>query len=119
MTHPSDFYSDSQFIFDLDQVRNVHQNPDDQVSNSVEPPTSSRIITEAQNNYRLLTSDDLEFTRAHYFKAVKHGVVRLDDRVFSIYTNSLLHAKSAMRQYKLKSYLLNDVDPLSSCENAP
>lgn len=44
--------------------------------------------------------NDLELTREHYDKPVKHGVVPLNDQVFSIYTNSLLHAKNAMYKYQ-------------------
>ena len=64
-----------------------------------------------------MTSSDLEFTRAHFHKSVKHGLIALDERVFQIYTPSLLHAKSAIQQYKLKEYLLNDFDPLSEVES--
>ena len=35
------------------------------------------------------------FSREQYFSSVKRGVVELDDKVFKIYTQSLLHYKRA------------------------
>lgn len=52
------------------------------------------------------TSADLEFTREYYNKPIKHGVVPLNENIFTIYTKTLLHAKVAMQNQKLKSYLL-------------
>jgi len=51
-------------------------------------------------SHTLVVDDDIEFTREHFFKPIKFGVVPLDDQVFSIYTNSLLHSKNAMHKYK-------------------
>ena len=44
--------------------------------------------------------NDLQFSRQHFYKSVKFGVVTLDENVFSIYTNSLLHAKNVLHKYK-------------------
>ena len=103
LTHSADIFCESQFIYDVDQLQ-------EQVAETAMP---SILAPE----YVLQTSGDLEFTRAHFYKSVKHGIIALDERVFQIYTPSLLHAKSAIQQYKLKEYLLNDFDPLTETDS--
>ena len=56
----------------------------------------NQLKPDAPPSCKLLTDDDLEFSREHYDKPIKHGVVELDEKVFSIYTKSLLHTKSAI-----------------------
>ena len=80
-----DFFADSPLIFDMDHLK------------SVQP-------------YALETSDDVELTRAHFDKPVKHGVMPLDPNVFKVYTKTLMHAKSAMRSQKVRQELFKDLD---------
>ncbi len=66
---------DNEFIFSLDQLTN-----------------SSAATT--YNEQDLLEKDEqYYFSRDQYFSSVKRGVVELDEKVFKIYTQSLLHYK--------------------------
>lgn len=51
-------------------------------------------IDTVQDEDQLLEKDDLYFfSRDQYFSSVKKGVVDLDEKVFKIYTQALLHDK--------------------------
>ena len=50
------------------------------------------------------------FSREEYFSSVKRGVVELDDKVFKIYTQSLLHYKRA------NNNVGSDIDPSNMME---
>ena len=66
---------DNEFIFSLDQLTNP-----------------SAVTT--YNEQDLLEKDEqYYFSRDQYFSSVKRGVVELDEKVFKIYTQSLLHYK--------------------------
>ena len=66
---------DNEFIFSLDQLTN---------------PSSATTFNEQD----LLEKDEqYYFSRDQYFSSVKRGVVELDEKVFKIYTQSLLHYK--------------------------
>ena len=77
-----DIFSQNFLVFDMNQLRGK------------------------QANVNLITDDDLEFTREHFDKPIKHGVVTLDEKIFSIYTNSLLHTRSSFKQYEKSGSLL-------------
>ena len=66
---------DNEFIFSLDQLTN---------------PSAATTFNEQD----LLEKDEqYYFSRDQYFSSVKRGVVELDEKVFKIYTQSLLHYK--------------------------
>lgn len=62
--------------------------------------------------YQMMTTrlldNDLEFTREHFHKPIKFGVVSLDEKVFSIYTKSLLHSTNVLHKYKFNNMLQSD-----------
>lgn len=70
-----DIFSQNLLVFDMNQLRGG----------------------DSQTNHNLIADDDLEFTREHFDKPIKHGVVTLDEKIFSIYTNSLLHTRSSFK----------------------
>jgi hypothetical protein len=49
------------------------------------------------------------FSREQYFSSVKRGVVELDDKVFKIYTQSLLHYKRANNNIENESNIMEMV----------
>lgn len=49
-------FSQNFFVFDVNQLKNSES-----------------------NNFTLIMDDDIEFTREHFFKPIKFGVVPLDD----------------------------------------
>jgi len=66
---------DNEFIFSMDQLTN---------------PSAATTYNEQD----LLEKDEqYYFSRDQYFSSVKRGVVELDEKVFKIYTQSLLHYK--------------------------
>ena len=125
-------FSDSHMIFDIEQLigcnpgasetaSNITQDRIEMISDfskgeisekqfsidNTESKKSVIDITEAGEHekecpYQLIVDDDLEFTREHYNKPIKYGVIPLDEDVFTVYTNSLLHARNALHRYKDK-----------------
>ena len=75
-----DDFSQTHFVLDMNQLRDPSK----------------------QSSATLIEDEDLEFTREYYDRPVKHGVQVLDDRVFQIYTKSLLHSRQALKKHEGK-----------------
>lgn len=95
-----DIYSENLLIFDMQQLINTNNTASNEEDENAEDDTKKKKL---KCPYNLILDNDLELTREHYHKPIKHGVVTLDDQVFSMYTNSLLHAKNAMHKYKTRA----------------
>ena len=84
-------FCENQFIFNLDHLKMVSATHS-QVPDTEGPGKQLKKCHKVEKE--LLEEDDqFFFSKDQYFSSIRRGVVELDEKIFKIYTQSLLHCK--------------------------